>query len=282
MRLLIDFYLISFAGECKSASTAGKRRTVIGSESIFRSALRDQRTEAMAEGNSGAFVLRLDSPLTAITAIAVAICLLIITIFSIIFAVLQVKFMPDLLTYIPYNICLCFAFELQRNSNHVSRNSVRYRKIISKSSIGRSKCDASSNEARFIFNVGEEEEDPDDTDDNTDDDDNEHHLNGNTTRGTINRVVYEQQRQRQQQQQQQRTNTSGPMNGNEFYIKSTNDIDAIEFHCSGVNNAINVNTTNCSSSPTSSQQQQQPPSTSKSNSNSKNNRRISNRSNVHS
>lgn len=276
MRLLIVDCL---AGECKSASTAGKRRTVIGSESIFRSALRDQRTEAMAEGNSGAFVLRLDSPLTAITAIAVAICLLIITIFSIIFAVLQVMLMPDPLNYIPYNICLCFAFELQRNSNHVSRNSVRYRKIISKSSIGRSKCDASSNEARFIFNVGEEEEDPDDTDDNTDDDDNEHHLNGNTTRGTINRVVYEQQRQRQQQQQQ-RTNTSGPMNGNEFYIKSTNDIDAIEFHCSGVNNnAINVNTTNCSSSPTSSQQQQ-PPSTSKSNS--KNNRRISNRSNVHS
>lgn len=157
---------------------------------------------------------------------------------------------------------------------------MRYRKIISKSSIGRGKCDASSNEARFIFNVGEEEEDPDDTDDNTDDDDNEHNLNVNATRGTINRVVYEQQ----QRQQQQRKNTSGPMNGNEFYIKSTNDIDAIEFHCSGVNNnAINVNTTNCSSSPTSSQQQQQqqPPLTSKSN-NSKNNRRISSRSNVHS
>lgn len=92
--MLIDFRLFDFAGECKSASTAGKRRTVIGSESIFRSALRDQRTEAIAEGNSGAFVLRLDSPLTAITAIAVAICLLIITIFSIIFAVLQVKLMP--------------------------------------------------------------------------------------------------------------------------------------------------------------------------------------------
>lgn len=184
------------------------------------------------------------------------------------------------MTFLITSVCVLH-LNLQRNSNHVSRNSVRYRKIISKSSIGRSKCDASSNEARFIFNVGEEEEDPDDTDDNTDDDDNEHHLNGNTTRGTINRVVYEQQQRRQQQQ---RTNTSGPMNGNEFYIKSTNDIDAIEFHCSGVNNAINVNTTNCSSSPTSSQQQQQqqPPSTSKSNSNSKNNRRISNRSNVHS
>lgn len=166
-------------------------------------------------------------------------------------------------------MCFVFSFELQRNSNHVSRNSVRYRKIISKSSIGRSKCDASSNEARFIFNVGEEEEDPDDTDDNTDDDDN--NLNVNTTRGAINRVVYE-------QQQLQRNNTSGPINGNEFYMKSTNDIDAIEFHCSGVNkNAINVNTTNCSSSPPTSSQQ--PPSTSNS---SKNNRRISSRSNVHS
>lgn len=106
MRSLIDFRLLPSAGECKSASTAGKRRTVIGSESIFRSALRDQRTEAMAEGNSGAFVLRLDSPLTAITAIAVAICLLIITIFSIIFAVLQVKLMPDLLTFLITSVCV--------------------------------------------------------------------------------------------------------------------------------------------------------------------------------
>lgn len=101
------------AGECKSASTAGKRRTVVGPESIFRSALRDQRTEAIAEGNSGAFVLRLDSPLTAITAIAVAICLLIITIFSIIFAVLQVQwdgYIAFLNSTNTYNICCYFLF----------------------------------------------------------------------------------------------------------------------------------------------------------------------------
>lgn len=144
---------------------------------------------------------------------------------------------------------------------------MRYRKIISKSSVGR-KCEASSNEARFIFNVGEE--DGDDTDDNTDDkDDDDNHcndnLNVNARSSMMNRVVYEKP-------------TSGPINGNEFYIKSTNDIDAIEFHCNGVNNAINVNTTNCSSSPTSSQ----PPSTSSRSNCISNNRRISSRSNVHS
>ncbi|XP_030564588.1 furin-like protease 2 isoform X4 [Drosophila novamexicana] len=188
-------------GECKTVSTAGKRRTVVGSDSIFRNMDRAAITD---EGNSGSFALRLDSPLTAITAIAVAICLLIITIFSIIFAVLQ------------------------RNSNHVSRNSVRYRKIISRS--GGRKSDP-SNEARFIFNVGD---DGDDTEDNTDDDLDVH------TRA-IKKVVYE---------------PNGQMNGNEFFIKSTNDIDAVEFHCkgAGVNKSkfdtqrnANTNHTECSS-----------------------------------
>lgn len=242
---------------------------MVGPESIFRSALRDQRTEAIAEGNSGAFVLRLDSPLTAITAIAVAICLLIITIFSIIFAVLQVQWHYIAFLNSRNTSVVVLFFRLQRNSNHVSRNSVRYRKIISKSSVGR-KCEASSNEARFIFNVGEE--DADDTDDNTDDDDdgNGHgndNLDVNTRGSMMNRVVYEKP-----------TSGGGPMNGNEFYIKSTNDIDAIEFHCKGVNNAINVNTSNCSSTPTSSQ----PPSTSSRSNSNNNNRRISSRSNIHS
>lgn len=96
---------------------------------------------------------------------------------------------------------------MQRNSNYGSRNSVRYRKIISRS--GR-KSDP-SNEARFIFNVGE---DGDDTDDNTDDD-----MDANVR--TVKKVVYE---------------PNGPMNGNEFFIKSTNDIDAVEFHCKGADN----------------------------------------------
>ncbi|XP_017962667.1 furin-like protease 2 isoform X1 [Drosophila navojoa] len=169
-------------GECKTVSTAGKRRTVVGSESIFRNVDRSANGD---HGNSGTFALRLDSPLTAITAIAVAICLLIITIFSIIFAVLQ------------------------RNSNNVSRNSVRYRKIISRSD-GR-KSDP-RNEARFIFNVGE---DGDETDDNTDDD-----MDVNVR--TVKKVVYE---------------PNGPMYGNEFFIKSTNDIDAVEFHCKDADDA---------------------------------------------
>lgn len=121
-----------------------------------------------------------------------------------------------------------FFIQLQRNSNHVSRNSVRYRKIISRS--GGRKSDP-SNEARFIFNVGD---DGDDTEDNTDDDLDVH------TRA-IKKVVYE---------------PNGQMNGNEFFIKSTNDIDAVEFHCkgAGVNKSkfdtqrnANTNHTECSS-----------------------------------
>ncbi|XP_030379433.1 furin-like protease 2 isoform X2 [Scaptodrosophila lebanonensis] len=178
-------------GECKTVSTAGKRRTVLiddhhrsgGSENFFN----NEATDGLGKGNEAEndeFVLRLGSPLTAITAIAIAICLLIITIFSIIFAVLQ------------------------RNSNHVSRNSVRYRKIISNSSERKnaSSKSSNSNEARFIFNIGE-----DDTDENTEED-----FDVNMD---IKRIVYE---------------PKGAIHGgNEFYIKSTNDIDAIEFHCKG-------------------------------------------------
>ncbi|KAL7743091.1 hypothetical protein ACLKA6_015016 [Drosophila palustris] len=208
-------------GECKSASTGGKRRTVVGTDSIFRNAIRDRKLEMSNDGNSGAFVFRLDSPLTAITAIAVAICLLIITIFSIIFAVLQ------------------------RNSNHISRNSVRYRKINGR------KCDA-GNEARFIFNVGEN---GDDTDDNTDDDQDD--LDVNTMRSNNKRIVYEQQHHN---------------NGNEFFMKSTNDIDAIEFHGSkGVNCNNPKMNTDCSI-PT----YMNPPTSSS------NNRRINSRNNVQS
>ncbi|XP_068159733.1 furin-like protease 2 isoform X1 [Drosophila tropicalis] len=175
-------------GECKATSTGGKRRTVIGNENSFKSGGDGARSNGGAygneEGNGNEFLLRLDSPLTALTAIAVAICLLIITIFSIIFAVLQ------------------------RNSNHVSRNSVRYRKIISKSSGNGRKnptTTKTSNEARFIFNIGED----DDSDDNTDDDNDNNTMDGK-------KIVYE-----------PKTST---IHGNEFYLKSTNDIDAIEFH----------------------------------------------------
>ncbi|XP_034490855.1 furin-like protease 2 isoform X1 [Drosophila innubila] len=208
-------------GECKSASTGGKRRTVVGTDSIFRSAIRDRHQELANDGNSGAFVFRLDSPLTAITAIAVAICLLIITIFSIIFAVLQ------------------------RNSNHTSRKSVRYRKINGR------KCNA-GNEARFIFNV---DENADDTDDNTDDDNDNDDLDVNRLLANNKRIVYEQQHHN---------------NGNEFFMKSTNDIDAIEFH--GNKGVKNPNMNSDCSSPTF----MNPPTSSS------NNRRINSRNNVQS
>ncbi|XP_017055608.1 furin-like protease 2 isoform X2 [Drosophila ficusphila] len=179
-------------GECKATSTGGKRRTVIGSgSSAFKSSESDHGSFE-SDGNGREFVLRLDSPLTAITAIAVAICLLIITIFSIIFAVLQ------------------------RNSNHVSRNSVRYRKIANtSSSSGRRKnlSTKPTSDARFIFNIGE--------DDDTDGDNSEDDMDGNL--GTdINRIVYDRK---------------GKDHGHEFYIESTNDIDAIEFHCKGAQKA---------------------------------------------
>nr|XP_017011796.2 furin-like protease 2 isoform X3 [Drosophila takahashii] len=176
-------------GECKATSTGGKRRTVIGSGSAYKSG-EPERGSFKSDGNSREFVLRLDSPLTAITAIAVAICLLIITIFSIIFAVLQ------------------------RNSNHVSRNSVRYRKIANTSSGRRKNMSAKpTSDARFIFNIGEDED--------TDGDNSEDELDGNV--GTdINRIVYD---------------GKGTDHGHEFYIESTNDIDAIEFHCKGAQKA---------------------------------------------
>ncbi|XP_033150164.1 furin-like protease 2 isoform X1 [Drosophila busckii] len=190
-------------GECRSASTAGKRRTIVGTESLFRQAISPQDNR-----DNGAFVLRLDSPLTAITAIAVAICLLIITIFSIIFAVLQ------------------------RNSNHVSRNSVRYRKINSRASGGGvsgaiASSSKLSNEARFIFNVAERALDGDDTDIDIDNTDEEEHL------------VYE---------------PRGPTHANEFHVKSTkNDIDAIEFHSTKFPTSKKTHHTNANtSSPTSS------------------------------
>lgn len=177
----------------------------MSSDSIFKNV---DRSAINDDGNSGTFALRLDSPLTAITAIAVAICLLIITIFSIIFAVLQVS--SRILLSMFCQICLHYIFcsFVQRNSNHVSRNSVRYRKIISRSD---GRMNDPNNEARFIFNVGE---DGDDTDDNTDDD-------LDVTTRTIKKVAYE---------------PNGPMNGNEFFIKSTNDIDAVEFHCKRADN----------------------------------------------
>ncbi|KPU75290.1 uncharacterized protein Dana_GF19273, isoform B [Drosophila ananassae] len=171
-------------GGCKVTSTGGKRRTVIGNGNSFGG---DSESRTLGnEGNSNEFVLRLSSPLTAITAIAVAVCLLIITIFSVIFAVLQ------------------------RNSNHVFRNSVRYKKIISKSSSRRNNSSATpKSEARFIFNIGE--------DDNSQDENSEDEEVGNA--GTeVKRIVFEPKAKR-------------ILHGKEFYIESTKDIDTIKFQC---------------------------------------------------
>lgn len=67
-----------------------------------------------------------------------------------------------------------------------------------------------TSDARFIFNIGE--------DDDTDGDNSDDELDGNVGTDINNRIVYDRK---------------GNDHGHEFYIESTNDIDAIEFHCNG-------------------------------------------------
>lgn len=86
-------------GGCINASPAGKRRIAAAAEQqqfgssygnsggLYGNLLDD--TDGSATGVNGLFS-RVGSPLTTITAIAVAACLLIVTVFAVIFAVLQV------------------------------------------------------------------------------------------------------------------------------------------------------------------------------------------------
>ncbi|XP_036319238.1 furin-like protease 2 isoform X2 [Rhagoletis pomonella] len=105
-------------GGCINASPAGKRRIAAAAEQQqFGSAysgglyggLLDEDTAGGSGGAFGGFFSRVGSPLTTITAIAVAACLLVVTVFALIFAVLQ------------------------RTSNRSVRDTARYNKIPSKS-----------------------------------------------------------------------------------------------------------------------------------------------------
>ncbi|XP_053949686.1 furin-like protease 2 isoform X1 [Anastrepha ludens] len=105
-------------GGCINASPAGKRRIAAAAEQQqFGSAysgglyggLLDEDAVGGNGGAFGGFFSRVGSPLTTITAIAVAACLLVITVFALIFAVLQ------------------------RTSNRSVRDTARYNKIPSKS-----------------------------------------------------------------------------------------------------------------------------------------------------
>lgn len=76
-------------GGCINSSPAGKRRIATGAE------LGDDFADGIGDGSqresTGGLFAHVVSPFTTITALAVAACLLIVTIFVIIFAVLQVN-----------------------------------------------------------------------------------------------------------------------------------------------------------------------------------------------
>nr|XP_036218232.1 furin-like protease 2 [Bactrocera oleae] len=99
-------------GGCINASPAGKRRIAAAAEqqqfgSAYSGGLYGGFLDEDTSGNGGGFFSRMSSPLTAITAVAVAVCLAIVTIVVVVFAVLQ------------------------RSSN--ARDAIRYNKIPNKS-----------------------------------------------------------------------------------------------------------------------------------------------------
>ncbi|XP_049311526.1 furin-like protease 2 isoform X2 [Bactrocera dorsalis] len=145
-------------GGCINASPAGKRRIAAAAEqqqfgSAYSGGLYGGFLDEDASGNGGSFFSRMSSPLTAITAVAVAVCLAIVTIVVVVFAVLQ------------------------RSSN--ARDAIRYNKIPNKSEKKRGggggprnaaaakllKADAESNlhegAANDDYDEDEEEEDDD-------------------------------------------------------------------------------------------------------------------------
>jgi len=93
-----------YEGGCINASPAGKRRIAVGVEQqqfgssygntggLYGNLLDDKFALGGGNGKSGdSFFSRVGSPFTTITAIAVAACLLIVTVFAVIFAILQVR-----------------------------------------------------------------------------------------------------------------------------------------------------------------------------------------------
>lgn len=94
--LCFSSQLFDFAGGCINASPAGKRRIAAAAEqqqfgSAYSGGLYGGFLDEDTSGNGGGFFSRMSSPLTAITAVAVAVCLAIVTIVVVVFAVLQVS-----------------------------------------------------------------------------------------------------------------------------------------------------------------------------------------------
>ncbi|XP_055845205.1 furin-like protease 2 isoform X2 [Episyrphus balteatus] len=128
------------SGGCINASPAGKRRIAAGAEQQFGSPY-----NSFDDGSSNGVLSRVGSPLTTITAIAVAGCLLIVTVFAVIFAILQ---------------------RSSNNSLNKNHNGVRYNKLPSKKKKNR------RNSSSTFLKMDEGEDDDDDVDDDEDDNDN--------------------------------------------------------------------------------------------------------------
>lgn len=86
MRTFLFFFFVE--GGCLNASPAGKRRIAIGADQQFNDEFFNGR---MSSGETNALFARFGSSFSAIVAVAVAACVLIVTLFGVIFAVLQVN-----------------------------------------------------------------------------------------------------------------------------------------------------------------------------------------------
>lgn len=84
-----NFLSVHVLGQCINASPAGKRRIAAGAEQQFGN--NDGYNMGLSDGEPTGVLSQVVSPFTTITAIAVAGCLMIVTIFAIIFAILQVS-----------------------------------------------------------------------------------------------------------------------------------------------------------------------------------------------
>lgn len=136
-------------GQCINASPAGKRRIAAGAEQQFGN--NDGYNMGLSDGEPTGVLSQVVSPFTTITAIAVAGCLMIVTIFAIIFAILQRN------SYSP------------KGASKRTHTGVRYNKLPTKS-----KKSLSPSTTTLQINLNEVDEDVDYYDDDESGDEDEH------------------------------------------------------------------------------------------------------------
>uniref|UniRef100_A0A1A9VBT7 Furin-like cysteine-rich domain-containing protein n=1 Tax=Glossina austeni TaxID=7395 RepID=A0A1A9VBT7_GLOAU len=144
-------------GGCMNASPAGKRRIAAAAEQqqfgssygnsggLYGNLVDDVDGKTSVGGSLGGYFSRVGSPLTTITAIAVAACLLIVTVFALIFAILQ------------------------RSSNPPPRKMIRYNKIPSNAGKRRNRISSSSTLLKIDGENYVEDEEEDEEEDEIDD-----------------------------------------------------------------------------------------------------------------